>query len=119
MIAGQESAPQAAAARPVGATGVSTDNNFDLIRLIAAAQVAVRHCLVHMGFEGSPLTNLVSVFPGVPIFFFISGFLIFQSHRVSQSRRQFFVNRVLRIYPALIVCFAVSVVAVFRLPECL
>lgn len=71
----------------------------------------VKHALVHLGFEGS-VTELLSIVPGVPIFFFISGFLIFQSHQNSRSLYQFSVNRLLRIYPALIVCFAVSVLMV-------
>lgn len=84
-----------------------TTNNFDLIRLLAAAQVMLKHALVHLGYEG-PWTELLGLFPGVPIFFFISGFLIFQSFHNSKSARQFAVNRLLRIYPALIVCFIVA-----------
>jgi peptidoglycan/LPS O-acetylase OafA/YrhL len=88
-----------------------TANNFDLIRLLAALQVMLKHALVHLGFDG-PATELLGIFPGVPVFFFISGYLIFQSHRNSRSLRQFAVNRLLRIYPALIVCFLVSVALV-------
>jgi peptidoglycan/LPS O-acetylase OafA/YrhL len=80
-------------------------NNFDLIRLVAAAQVMVKHALVHLGFESHWLTALLSLFPGVPVFFFVSGYLIFQSFHNSRSLRQFALNRVLRIYPALAICF--------------
>jgi peptidoglycan/LPS O-acetylase OafA/YrhL len=86
---------------------VSASNNFDLIRLLAALQVMLKHALVHLGFDG-PWAEALSVFPGVPIFFFISGYLIFQSHSNSRSLGQFAINRLLRIYPALIVCFAVA-----------
>jgi len=86
----------------------SSTNNFDLIRLLAALQVMLKHALVHLGFDG-PWTELLGLFPGVPVFFFISGFLIFQSFHNSSSARQFAVNRLLRIYPALVVCFAVAV----------
>lgn len=82
-------------------------NNFDLIRLLAAAQVMLKHAMVHLGFD-DPWTELLGLFPGVPVFFFISGFLIFQSFQNSRSARQFAINRVLRIYPALIVCFWVA-----------
>ncbi|MEJ6002164.1 acyltransferase family protein [Paucibacter soli] len=90
---------------------VPTANNFDLIRLMAALQVAIKHALVHMGFA-SQWTELLGLFPGVPIFFFISGFLIYQSYSHSRSLGQFAINRLLRIYPALIVCFVVSVALV-------
>jgi peptidoglycan/LPS O-acetylase OafA/YrhL len=88
-----------------------TANNFDLIRLLAALQVMLKHALVHLGFD-SPWTELLGIFPGVPVFFFISGYLIFQSHSNSRSLTQFAINRLLRIYPALIGCFVVSIAAV-------
>jgi peptidoglycan/LPS O-acetylase OafA/YrhL len=51
-------------------------NNFDLIRLAAAAQVAVLHVTAYLSpdFNESALGRLLEAFPGVPIFFFISGF---------------------------------------------
>lgn len=48
-------------------------------------------------------------FPGVPIFFAISGFLISASWERSNSLRKYFKNRFLRIYPALWFCFFLSV----------
>ena len=89
----------------------SSSNNFDLIRLLAALQVAIKHALVHLGLDG-PWADALGIFPGVPIFFFISGFLIFQSYQNGSSLYQFSINRVLRIYPALIVCFLVSITLV-------
>lgn len=80
-------------------------NNFDLIRLIAATQVALKHALVHLGYESHWLTQVLGLFPGVPVFFFVSGFLIYQSLQNSSSLKHFVLNRVLRIYPALVVCF--------------
>jgi peptidoglycan/LPS O-acetylase OafA/YrhL len=86
-----------------------TENNFDLIRLFAASEVAFKHVLLeHLPARDEQLWVL-SVFPGVPIFFLISGFLIFKSFYHSGSIRKFAINRVLRVYPALIVCFVVSV----------
>jgi len=83
-------------------------NNFDLIRLLAALQVAVKHCMVH--FEvGTKYIDLLSIFPGVPIFFFISGFLIFTSYKRSKLLYNFAVKRVLRIFPALIICCFLSI----------
>ena len=86
-------------------------NNFDLIRLAAALQVALTHALGDMG-SGERLWLLrlfTELFPGVPIFFFISGFLISKSFEKNPVLREYALNRCLRIYPALVVCFALSV----------
>jgi peptidoglycan/LPS O-acetylase OafA/YrhL len=88
-------------------------NNFDLIRLAAALQVAYMHGAWHFGTLESdrPLSSLAYLFPGVPVFFFISGFLISQSFERNPSLGDYARNRVLRIYPALIVCFVLSLAA--------
>ena len=88
--------------------GESVANNFDLIRLLAATQVTIKHCMVHLDVD-SRYIDLLSIFPGVPIFFFISGFLIFKSYRNSGDLKKFSINRLLRIYPALLCCFVFSV----------
>lgn len=89
-------------------------NNFDLIRLFAALQVAIIHCAEHLKFRG-PWVDIFALFPGVPIFFFISGFLIFQSWANIKNRRIFifFANRALRIFPALYFCVGLSVLSLF------
>jgi peptidoglycan/LPS O-acetylase OafA/YrhL len=85
-------------------------NNFDLIRLLAALQVASLHLLRFFepnsssAFKSS-LASLLKPFPGVPIFFVISGFLIYASVENSQGRMaRYWRGRALRIYPALWVC---------------
>ena len=55
---------------------------------------------------------LLEAFPGVPIFFVISGFLISLSYERSGDLGIYAQNRVLRIYPGLWACFVVSVVSV-------
>jgi peptidoglycan/LPS O-acetylase OafA/YrhL len=89
-------------------------NNFDLIRLAAALQVAITHSipLFLPGSRDSPLLQFIQLFPGVPIFFFVSGFLISKSFERNSVLREYALNRILRIYPALIVCFLVSLIAV-------
>ena len=84
----------------------STYNNFDLIRLLAATQVAFSHAAGHLNVNLEP-AFILGAFPGVPIFFFVSGNLIYQSYaNIKQNRlRVFFRNRFLRLYPALFVCF--------------
>ena len=55
-------------------------NNFDLIRLLAALQVALAHGIGHFHVPMSPvLVTLLESFPGVQSFFCISGFLIARS----------------------------------------
>jgi peptidoglycan/LPS O-acetylase OafA/YrhL len=90
------------------------DNNFNLIRLFAASQVLIVHCLNHFGVT-APWVSALKILPGVPVFFFISGYLIYKSYHRTRERGKtaFFVNRVLRIYPALVVCVFVSVLSVY------
>ena len=95
-------------------------NNLDLIRLLAAVQVATHHSLGFLKLaDTSPLVDrivyLTLLLPGVPIFFFVSGFLISKSYESSATLWQYARNRALRIYPALIVCTIVSVAGVFAL----
>lgn len=88
-------------------------NNFDLIRLLAALQVAFEHAAQHLQVAAAPaLREFVALFPGVPIFFFVSGFLISRSFERNPDLREYAQNRALRIYPALIVCTLVAVASV-------
>jgi peptidoglycan/LPS O-acetylase OafA/YrhL len=89
------------------------DNNFDLIRLVAAFQVVLVHAEehLHVGIP-RPVIEILGRFPGVPIFFVISGFLISASYVRSTSLVAYAKNRLLRIYPGLWVCFLVSVATV-------
>jgi len=82
-------------------------NNFDLLRFLAALQVAVVHATTHLQVETGAVISLLKMFPGVPIFFVISGYLVSASYERS-SLRTYCVNRALRIYPALWACLAVS-----------
>jgi len=90
-------------------------NNLDLIRLFAALEVAISHSLSHLqvGNVNSLFLNFLKLFPGVPIFFFISGFLISKSYENSISTKEYFKNRVLRIYPALIVVSIIGISSVY------
>lgn len=95
------------------AVRVSTrENNFDLVRILAALQVALFHASAHLQLppEGiwAQLARVLRVFPGVPIFFVVSGFLISASYERKQDLRPYLRARLLRIYPALWICFAVS-----------
>jgi peptidoglycan/LPS O-acetylase OafA/YrhL len=102
-----------------------TENNFDLVRLFAATQVMFGHAAFYVmnchaqyipvwigGHVFHPLAFFTD-FPGVPIFFVVSGFLISASYERSQNLKTYFTNRVLRIYPALWFCFALSLAILF------
>jgi peptidoglycan/LPS O-acetylase OafA/YrhL len=101
--------------------GLASDwrvNNFDLLRLLAALQVAVVHgigILKPPGYFVRLLGAGLDRFPGVPIFFVISGVLISKSYERSDSLRDYLRNRCLRIFPGLWVCLVVSVAVILAL----
>lgn len=88
-------------------------NNFDLIRLLAALEVAIHHTLHYFELEDHWLYHRTSWLPGVPIFFFVSGFLISKSYESNSRIAEYARNRALRIYPALVVCTLLSLASVF------
>ena len=83
-------------------------NNFDLLRLFAALQVVVFHTATRFDLSLGPWETIVNAFPGVPIFFVISGFLISASFERSKSLSRYARNRLLRILPALWVCVGLT-----------
>lgn len=80
------------------------DNNFDVLRLLAAWAVLVSHSFALVG-ELEPLHQLGSSFGavGVLIFFAVSGLLIARSWDYDPSPRGFWIKRALRLLPALAV----------------
>jgi peptidoglycan/LPS O-acetylase OafA/YrhL len=89
------------------AQALSRHNNFDLIRLLAAYQVVAMHVGEHLRI---PMPHVLNFFPGVPIFFIVSGFLITASLAHCSSLREYARNRILRIYPGLWAMTLVTVV---------
>ncbi len=67
------------------------------------------HSAVHLSLGNSPWLSFLRAFPGVPIFFVISGFLISASYERSANLRNFARNRILRIYPGLWCCVLVTI----------
>lgn len=88
-------------------------NNFDLIRLIAAIQVVLWHGIEHLHIKVPEVVLLIlGSFPGVPIFFVVSGYLVTASYRRSDSYGQYLRNRALRIFPGLWVCFILTFLSI-------
>jgi peptidoglycan/LPS O-acetylase OafA/YrhL len=92
-------------------------NNFDALRLVAAASVIFSHAfLLSQGREdneplkwltGQTILGVVGVF----VFFVISGFLVTQSYETTRSPGRFAAKRALRIYPGYLVCILLCTVA--------
>ncbi len=85
------------------------DNNFNLIRFIAAALVILSHSYPLTGSAPEPLGAVAGFTFGhlaVDIFFITSGFLVTASLLKRSHLRSFVQSRVARIYPGLIVAVA-------------
>lgn len=100
---------------------LSRINNFDMIRLLASLQVVFVHATKHLDLFGDNsrpvsffIKEFIERFPGVPVFFTVSGFLVYWSvERNSNSLKRFFKNRLLRIYPGLWFCLFITIVLLF------
>lgn len=84
-------------------------NNFDLIRLFAATQVMIFHTYYHFHQTAPLALGFFTNFPGVPIFFAVSGFLISKSYENRSSLRAYSLARALRIFPGLWMIILLSV----------
>lgn len=92
----------------------SRDNNFNLLRVIAATLVLFSHSFVLATGrkDAEPLATALGTTPGgiaVDIFFITSGFLVTASLLSRACARDFIRARVLRIYPALAVAILLTV----------
>lgn len=90
------------------------DNNFDILRFLAASLVLFSHCYPLTGHEAAePITALTGIDSGgglaVAIFFVISGYLITGSCKNSNGIADYAIKRVLRLFPGLVVCVALTV----------
>lgn len=85
------------------------DNSFGVLRLAMASAVLISHSYMYAfgTSEAEPLTALTGHSLGehaVQVFFILSGILVAQSFARSRSMVDFVGARILRIFPALIVC---------------
>jgi len=98
------------------ASNLDRNNNFDLIRLLAAIQVVIYHGIAHLHLPAPRwVIVFLASFPGVPVFFFVSGMLVTYSLSNTSERSVFFEKRIRRVYPGLVVAFllALLVLAAF------
>lgn len=80
----------------------SRKNCLNTIRLIAAISVMYIHAIAHLEVEMPKILNIViAFFQGVPIFFAMSGFLVWESVGRSENILAYAKKRFLRIYPEL------------------
>ncbi|MBX9846285.1 MAG: acyltransferase [Xanthobacteraceae bacterium] len=89
-------------------------NNFTFLRLLAALAVVISHAvLFRTGNKADEILSTVSVYNlgdhAVNVFFVLSGLTVAASLARSQDVLEFLVARLLRIFPALIVCTALVV----------
>lgn len=92
-----------------------TDNNFNLLRLVAASGVLVSHAYpIALGPEAQqPLERMLGMTLGhlcVLIFFCVSGFFITRSFDRCRSLPRFLEARALRLFPALAAMLVATVV---------
>jgi peptidoglycan/LPS O-acetylase OafA/YrhL len=86
--------------------GSGRDNNFNLVRLLAAGCVLLSHSWPLSGTPGEPFERFAGFSLGhfgVDVFFVVSGFLVTGSLFARGSLRAFLRARALRIFPALAV----------------
>jgi peptidoglycan/LPS O-acetylase OafA/YrhL len=88
-------------------------NNFDLLRILAASQVVVTHTLRHLQIARPAWWSVVEAFPGVAVFFVISGFLLSASFERSSDWKSYARNRILRIYPGLWCCVFTTILVAY------
>ncbi len=88
----------------------ASDNAFDVLRLIGAFIVIFSHSCRHMGVE-KPFWSVyfTNGAVGVMVFFAITGFVIMPAWERARKKKHpylsFWLNRILRIYPGLILSF--------------
>lgn len=95
-------------------------NCLNLIRLLAAIQVFLGHASGHLKTSlPDLLVKPFSIIQGVPVFFLISGFLIWNSLNRNSGFKQFAKKRVLRLYPELwggVLLSVITILALYREP---
>ncbi len=90
-------------------------NSLNFIRLLGALQVMYGHLTGYLNVEVPGVRPIINVFYGVPIFFTLSGFLIWNSISSSKNYKQYLLKRFWRIYPELWGGIAIEIIAIMLL----
>ncbi len=88
-------------------------NDFDLLRIFTATEVLLAHSSNDLKIPFPLRLKLLSHFPGVTIFFVISGFLTSASWERNSKHKNYFRNIFLRIHPAFWFCVILCVFAIY------
>lgn len=93
-------------------------DSLSTIRLLAALHVAFNHASVHLNLSGfgiDLIEHTLGFFYGIPIFFTLSGYLIWMSIGRANSFMEYAQKRFLRIYPELWVSVLVEIAVLLLL----
>lgn len=85
------------------------DNNFGIVRLLAALFVIVGHMHILAGGMAPELYGIPIHEVGVDIFFIIGGYLIARSWMRGPDFAKYICRRIFRIFPALFFCVCITV----------
>ena len=86
-------------------------NALNTLKIIAALQVAYGHMIVHLQVDvPSIISRVFGFFMGVPIFFILSGFLIWNSVGKSKNAKDYAIKRATRIFPELWIGVVIEII---------
>ena len=86
------------------------DNCFNLIRIYACVNVLVIHLALYLGVKVPVINDLCCELNSVPVFFLISGFLIWMSLERNNNFKQFCKKRILRLFPELWTSIVIEII---------
>lgn len=88
-------------------------NSLNTVKIIAALQVLYVHTITHLHISvPSIVTKIFSIFMGVPIFFILSGFLMWKSIGKSPNFKEYATKRSKRIFPELWLGVLIEILAI-------
>ena len=95
-------------------------NSLNIFRLIAAFQVMYGHFVYFFNVNiPDIISKAIGVYQGVPVFFGLSGFLIYFSIENSADIKDYYKKRFLRIYPEMWVAVIINVIFILCMnPQC-